>query len=96
MDAVAWTQILETAALVFGAAIVLFLPWELWRLRRAGRLDRARVREMLASASPVVPTILVGGLVTAFVLESRALNRRQACVSVCVSFLLLPQAKPSS
>lgn len=68
MDAVAWTQILETAALVFGAAIVLFLPWELWRLRRAGRLDRARVREMLASASPLVPTILVGGLVTAFVL----------------------------
>ena len=68
MDAIAWTQILETAAVVFGAAIVLLLPWELWRLHRAGRLDRGRVREMLASASPLLPTILLGGVVTAFVL----------------------------
>lgn len=68
MDAIAWMQIFETAALLFGAAIVVFLPWELVRLRRAGRLDRARLREMLASASPVVPTLLLGGVVTAFVL----------------------------
>jgi sterol desaturase/sphingolipid hydroxylase (fatty acid hydroxylase superfamily) len=68
MDAIAWMQIFETAALVFGAAIVLLLPWELWRLRSTGRLDRARMREMLASASPFVPTVLVGGVVTAFVL----------------------------
>ncbi len=68
MDAIAWMQIFETAALVFGAAIVLVLPWELWRLRRAGRLDRARVHEMLASASPLLPTVLLGGVVTVFVL----------------------------
>jgi sterol desaturase/sphingolipid hydroxylase (fatty acid hydroxylase superfamily) len=68
MDAIAWTHILETAAVAFGAAIVLLLPWELWRLHRAGRLDRARVREMLASTSPLLPTILLGGVVTAFVL----------------------------
>jgi sterol desaturase/sphingolipid hydroxylase (fatty acid hydroxylase superfamily) len=68
MDAIAWMQIFETAALVFGAAIVVFLPWELLRLRRTGRLDRARLREMLASASPFLPTLLLGGVVTAFVL----------------------------
>jgi sterol desaturase/sphingolipid hydroxylase (fatty acid hydroxylase superfamily) len=68
MDAIAWMQIFETAALVFGAAIVVFLPWELLRLRRAGRMDRARVREMLASASPLLPTLLLGGVVTTFVL----------------------------
>lgn len=68
MDAVAWTPVIETAALLFSAAIVVFLPWELWRLHRAGRLDRARLREMLASASPLLPTLLVGGVVTAFVL----------------------------
>ena len=80
MDAIAWMQIFETAALVFGAAIVLFLPWELWRLHRAGRLDRARVREMLASASPLLPTLLLGGVVTTFV--ARPVRRRRRAGAV--------------
>lgn len=63
-----WTQILTVSALVFGAAIVLLLPWELWRLHRTSRLDRARFREMLASAGPAVPSLLVSGSVAAFVL----------------------------
>jgi sterol desaturase/sphingolipid hydroxylase (fatty acid hydroxylase superfamily) len=60
-DAMAWS------GTALGAAIVVFLPWELWRYRRAGRLDRARIREMLASASPLLPTLLLGGAITAFI-----------------------------
>ena len=52
---------------VLSAAFVLFLPLELWRLRRQGRLTWAYVREMLASASPLIPTLLVSGVVMAFI-----------------------------
>lgn len=50
-----------------GVILVLLLPIELWSLRRQGRLDRARVREMLASASPLIPTLLTSGLAAAWV-----------------------------
>lgn len=55
---------LDTLALVLlalGAPVFLF---ELLALRRRGRLDRARVLEMLASASPLLPSLLVDGVVT--------------------------------
>lgn len=62
------TEALEIAGLSQGALILLLLPWELWRHHRAGRLDRVRVIEMLASASPLLPTLATGGVVTAFIL----------------------------
>jgi sterol desaturase/sphingolipid hydroxylase (fatty acid hydroxylase superfamily) len=58
---------LDLIALVLSALFVVFLPIELWRRRRAGRLDRRSVKEMLASASPLVPTLLAGPLVVAFI-----------------------------
>lgn len=58
---------LMLAAGAMSAAFLVFLPVELWRLRRQGRLTLAYAREMLASASPLVPTLLAGGVVAAFV-----------------------------
>lgn len=60
-------QPMETLATALSALFVVFLPLELWRRYRAGRLDRRSVREMLASASPLVPTLLTGPLVLAFI-----------------------------
>jgi sterol desaturase/sphingolipid hydroxylase (fatty acid hydroxylase superfamily) len=68
MDAIGWVDLLQWAAGAFGALIVILLPWELWRLHRRGSLDAARVREMLASASPLLPTVLLSGAVAVFVL----------------------------
>jgi sterol desaturase/sphingolipid hydroxylase (fatty acid hydroxylase superfamily) len=56
----------EWAAVVLGAVIGLLLPLELWRLYRQ-RAPRRRWMELLASASPLIPTVLTGGLVTAFI-----------------------------
>jgi sterol desaturase/sphingolipid hydroxylase (fatty acid hydroxylase superfamily) len=60
-------QPMETLATVLSALFLVFLPLELWRRYRAGRLDRRSVREMLASASPLLPTLLTGPLVLAFI-----------------------------
>jgi sterol desaturase/sphingolipid hydroxylase (fatty acid hydroxylase superfamily) len=68
MDTLAWIELLQHAALAFAAVIAVLLPWELLRLHRRGQLNRASILEMLASASPVVPAALTGGLVTAFVI----------------------------
>jgi len=67
MDAVNPTTILAWAGSLLGASIALLLPWELWRLHRQQRLDSARLREMPASACPLLPTLLLGGVVTAFI-----------------------------
>lgn len=58
---------LEMLATALSALFVVFLPLETWRRHRAGRLDRRSVREMLASASPLLPTLLAGPLVLAFI-----------------------------
>lgn len=63
MDIIA---IAELAATLLLAAFVVFLPIELWRLWRAGRLDRAYVKEMAASASPLLPALAVNGIVLAW------------------------------
>ncbi len=60
-------QWLEYAAMLFGAALFLLLPVELWRQFRAQKLNRQSWLEMFANASALVPTILTGGAVTAFV-----------------------------
>lgn len=54
------------AATLFGGVIVLLLPLELLRLWRQ-RADRRRWLELLASSSPLLPTVLLGGVVTTFI-----------------------------
>jgi sterol desaturase/sphingolipid hydroxylase (fatty acid hydroxylase superfamily) len=61
-------QGIEWVAIALSCAIALLLPVELWHLRRRGKLDRMRILEMLASASPLLPTLLVSGVVAAFIL----------------------------
>jgi sterol desaturase/sphingolipid hydroxylase (fatty acid hydroxylase superfamily) len=62
-----WPALLDVAATVLAAALLVLLPLEVWRRWRTGRLTRAAVLEMLASASPVIPTILLNGVVLAFI-----------------------------
>jgi sterol desaturase/sphingolipid hydroxylase (fatty acid hydroxylase superfamily) len=58
---------LEMVATALSALFVVFLPLEVWRRHRAGRLHGRSVREMLASASPLLPTLLAGPLVLGFI-----------------------------
>jgi sterol desaturase/sphingolipid hydroxylase (fatty acid hydroxylase superfamily) len=55
------------AGTALGAAFFLFIPFELWQRHRRGTLNWASMREMGASLSPLLPTLALGGLVTAFV-----------------------------
>ncbi len=61
-------QWLEYTAMLLGAVLFLLLPIELWRQHRAKKLNRQSWLEMFANVSPIVPTILTGGIVTAFVI----------------------------
>ena len=54
---------LDQIGLALSARFIAFLPLVLWRRHRQGRLDRHSVKEMLASASPLLPTLLTGPLV---------------------------------
>lgn len=58
---------LELLSLALAAAFFLFLPLELWRRWRLGRLDRVAVKEMLASASPYLPTLALNGVTLGFI-----------------------------
>lgn len=58
---------LDTLSLALLAAFFLFLPLELWRLWRRRSLDWAAIREMLASASPYLPTLALNGVTLAFI-----------------------------
>jgi sterol desaturase/sphingolipid hydroxylase (fatty acid hydroxylase superfamily) len=63
------TSILDDAAMMLGTlALVVLLPFEIWREYRARKLTKRRWLEMLANVSPLMPTIVVAGLVTAFVI----------------------------
>lgn len=55
MDATRWMELLT---LLGEGLIIVLLPFELWWLWRKGRLDWSRVREMLVSASVVLPVLL--------------------------------------
>jgi sterol desaturase/sphingolipid hydroxylase (fatty acid hydroxylase superfamily) len=61
-------DVLDLAATILGSALFVLLPIELWQRYRHGKLTRQSILEMLASLSPVLPTILFGGVVTAFIL----------------------------
>jgi len=56
---------LEWLGAALAATLFVLLPIELGALHRRGELDRERVREMLASASPVLPTLLTEGVALA-------------------------------
>ena len=58
---------LQIAALVLGVAPFALLPFELWRRRRAGQLNWSSIKEMAASAGVLIPNILGGSIVLAFV-----------------------------
>ena len=62
-----WPSLLEGLGALLGAAILLFLPIELWQMWRAKRLTRQNIAELLASLSPLLPTLAIGGAVIAFV-----------------------------
>jgi sterol desaturase/sphingolipid hydroxylase (fatty acid hydroxylase superfamily) len=58
---------LDWLSLLLSAAFFVFLPLELWRRRRRGALNAASIREMLASASPFLPTIALGAVTLTFI-----------------------------
>jgi sterol desaturase/sphingolipid hydroxylase (fatty acid hydroxylase superfamily) len=59
--------VLETLGTAAGAlALITFLPLEVWRRHRRGALNRAVVKEMLASASPYLPLVLTSGGIVAY------------------------------
>lgn len=62
------TSQLDSIGMWLGMVLLLLLPIELWRRYRAGGLNRQLWLEMMANGSALVPTILFGGVVTAFVL----------------------------
>lgn len=59
---------LETIGMWLGGALLLLLPFELWRRYRAGTLNRQSWLEMMANLSALVPTVIVGGIVAGFVI----------------------------
>ena len=60
-------QYLELISAFFSVLFFVFLPIELWRRYRAGRLTRHSVRESLFSLSPLTLTMLSSGVVIAFI-----------------------------
>jgi sterol desaturase/sphingolipid hydroxylase (fatty acid hydroxylase superfamily) len=59
---------LDVLAMILGTAAFLLLPLELFRRYRAGQLTWALGKEMFANLSPLIPTILTGGIATAFII----------------------------
>jgi len=60
-------EMMEVVGLVFSSAVgLVLLPFELWRLKRQGCLDRTVFKELLASASPLVPVVLTSGFAGAW------------------------------
>jgi sterol desaturase/sphingolipid hydroxylase (fatty acid hydroxylase superfamily) len=60
--------LIDYGAMVLGAALFVLLPFELLRRHRARELTRRSWLEMLANLSTLVPTVLIGGIVAAFVI----------------------------
>lgn len=60
-------ELLSLASGAFAALFLVFFPFELRARYKRGALDRASVREMLASASPLLPTLLLATVTMAFI-----------------------------
>ncbi|UXI69869.1 sterol desaturase family protein [Tahibacter amnicola] len=61
------TEAFDLAALALTGLFALLLPLELWRYHRQRRLDAGAWKELGASASAVIPSLLVAPLVVAFI-----------------------------
>jgi sterol desaturase/sphingolipid hydroxylase (fatty acid hydroxylase superfamily) len=59
---------MDYSGMLLGAALFLILPVELFRQHRAQTLTRQSWLEMFANISTLVPAIIVGGVVTAFII----------------------------
>jgi sterol desaturase/sphingolipid hydroxylase (fatty acid hydroxylase superfamily) len=77
--------LLELAAAILSAAFFVFLPFELWQRQKAGRLTAASWREMAASISPLVPSVILGGVVTGFIIALYASAAQLAPWSIPVT-----------
>lgn len=60
-------QILDWISNLLLLALFIFLPFEIWQRYKNGKLTWRSVREMGASISPFIPTLLLGGIVLGFV-----------------------------
>ncbi len=58
---------IELTALVLSMAFLIFMPIELFNRWRRKQLNLKTIKEMLASSSPLLLTVLSAGLVTAFI-----------------------------
>ena len=58
---------LEWLAIALSALFIVFLPLELYRRYKKAQLTRASTLEMLASVSPIIPTLLTATLVLLFI-----------------------------
>ncbi len=59
--------VIEQASIVMSMTFFLFLPFELRARWKKRELHWLSVREMLASASPLLPTVVLGGVTMAFI-----------------------------
>jgi sterol desaturase/sphingolipid hydroxylase (fatty acid hydroxylase superfamily) len=59
-------EFLELLAALLSLAIVLFLPFEVWRDYRRGTLNRKHVGEMLTNAFPLLPVLALYSVYTWF------------------------------
>ncbi|OYU34194.1 sterol desaturase family protein [Novosphingobium sp. PASSN1] len=75
-------MVLEALSVILSLAIFIFLPLELWRRHRAGELTAASWREMAASISPFIPSVLLGGVVTGFIIALFTATARLAPWSI--------------
>jgi sterol desaturase/sphingolipid hydroxylase (fatty acid hydroxylase superfamily) len=60
-------QLLESLGTALSALFFVFLPFELWSRHRREALRGETVREMLGSASVLLPTLALGAATTAFI-----------------------------
>jgi sterol desaturase/sphingolipid hydroxylase (fatty acid hydroxylase superfamily) len=80
-----WMMLVATVPFVL-------LPFEIWRLHRARRLNRRTWLELAANFSPLVPTVLLFGVVSAYVLALYGLAARIAIWSIPVNAWTLAAA----
>jgi sterol desaturase/sphingolipid hydroxylase (fatty acid hydroxylase superfamily) len=80
-----WGPILDLLTTALGAMFFLFLPIELWRRWRSGALNKRSVLEMLASASPLIPTVLSATLVLSFIVALYTFIARYALWAIPIN-----------
>ena len=82
---IATLEFLEIVSLGLSLAFLVFLPLELYQRWRRGALNRAMFKEMLASSSPILPTLLLFSLVNTLVLTVFLFAQRFAIGAIPVN-----------